>query len=60
MVKPGLIASVESSGQPVNGFYNDEIPGGHLNEAGHHAVGRALVDLVQEMGSRLPRECTAK
>jgi len=55
-----LIASIASSGQPPYGFDNALRPGGHLNDAGHRAVGRALVDLVREMGPGLPRECAAQ
>jgi len=55
-----LIASVTSSGQPPYGFDNAVRPGGHLNDAGHRAVGRALVDLVREMSPVLPSACSAK
>jgi hypothetical protein len=55
-----LIASVESSGQPPYGFHNALRPGGHLNDAGHRAVGRALVDLVREMSPRLRRKCSVR
>ena len=55
-----LIASVERTGQPPNGFNNAVVPGGHLNPRGHDAVAHALVDLVRDMGSSLPAECRTK
>ena len=55
-----LVASFIRSGEPPYGFNNAVRPGGHLNEAGHRAVGHALADLVREMGPALPRECAAK
>jgi hypothetical protein len=55
-----LIASMGNTGEPPYGFNNSMRPGGHLNEVGHRAVGRALVDLVRAMGPALPPECHLK
>ena len=55
-----LIAAMEPDGKPPFGFHNAILPGGHLNPVGHRAVGHALVDLVGQMRSGLPRECSAK
>lgn len=55
-----LTDAMAQSRQPPYGFNNALRPGGHLNDEGHRAVGRALVDLVREMGPALPRECAAK
>lgn len=54
-----LIASFARTGKPPFGFANALLPGGHLNEVGHEAVGMALVDLVTSMEPRLPARCSA-
>ncbi len=52
-----LIESVERTGQPPYGFGNALLPGGHLNAAGHRAVGAALAALVRDMSPALASEC---
>lgn len=55
-----LIESLAHTGQPPFGFQNALLPGGHLNPAGHEAVGHALVDLVHAMGPELPDGCQTR
>jgi hypothetical protein len=52
-----LIESHARTGQPPFGFNNALLPGGHLNVAGHAAVGRALVDLVNEAAPLSVKSC---
>jgi len=41
-----LVNSYRLSGQPPVGFANNNILGGHLNKAGHRAVAKALLQLI--------------
>ncbi len=52
-----LVESLARTGQPPFGFNNALLPGGHLNAAGHAAVGHALLDLVDELGPQLASDC---
>jgi hypothetical protein len=53
-----LVEAVRRSGQPPYGFANALLPGGHLNDLGHQAVARALVDMVSLMRPALPSDCS--
>lgn len=55
-----LIAVAESARRPPFGFDNALLPGGHLNTAGHAAVGLALVDLIRDLSPSLNGKCAAR
>lgn len=42
-----LQEAFEREGQPLHGFHNSTMGGGHLNERGHRVVGSALADTVE-------------
>jgi len=46
-----LTATYRAAGQPPHGFANAIIGSGHLNESGHEAIGHALHEWLQSLGS---------
>jgi hypothetical protein len=54
-----LVRAFARTGKPPFGFNNALLPGGHMNEVGHEAVGEVLVDLVRSLEQQLPARCAS-